>query len=222
LEYCAISRFTLASERFTHWSGLALLIGGLTLVLHYLFHPLGEDSQHIQQPIWIPAHVIGAVAWVLIVLGTFGFYNQFSRRLGRVGAIGFVLAFVGGVTRPGELLFLGSIAGPLIASQSPTLLDPGGVLYLPLLLAVGTATLVYGVGYLLIGIPVLRAHLVPAWSAWLVIGSIFLALVTIVAYALGAGVFLVGSIAGVIFSVGLVGWGYALWSGWKQETSVKA
>jgi len=189
--------------------------------VHYLIHPLGENSQYILEPIWIPAHLVGVIAWVLIVVGTFGFYGEHSGRLGRLGATGFVLAFVGGVTRPGELLFLGSIAGPLIASQSPTLLDPGGVLYLPLLLAVGTATLVYGVGYLLIGIPVLRARLVPSWSAWLVIGSIFLALVTIVAYALGAGVFLVGSVAGIIFSVGLVGWGYALWSGWKPEIVAK-
>jgi hypothetical protein len=193
-------------------------------MLHYLVHPLGENSQYIQGRAWIPAHLIGFVAWVFILFGTFGFYNHFSKDLGRLGALGFVLAFVGGVTRPGELLFLGSIVGPLIASQpsSAAMLDPGGVLYLPLVLAVGTATLVYGVGYLLIGIRVLRARLVPAWSAWLVIGSISLALVTLVAYALSAGVFLVGSVAGVIFSGGLVGWGRALWSGWKPETPTKA
>src|SRR5215471_12438711 len=122
------------SPRPGHWSGLALTIGGLILVLHYLTHPLGENSYYIQQWIWIPAHLIGAVAWVFIVFGTFGFYNQYSKTMGNLGKIGYIMAILGGVTRPGELIFLGSIAGPIIASQSPTLLDPGGALYLPLLL----------------------------------------------------------------------------------------
>ncbi|HZY47030.1 MAG TPA: hypothetical protein VFE96_04460 [Candidatus Bathyarchaeia archaeon] len=202
-------------------SGLALAIGGLTLVIHYLIHPLGENSVYIKQWIWIPAHLIGAAAWILILAGTFGFYNQYGKTLGRLGSIGFVLALIGGSTRPGELLFLGAIAGPLIASQTPAMIDPGGVLYMPLLLAVGVATAIYGVGYLLIAIPVLRAQVVPKGWTWLVIFSILLAIVTLTAYALGAGVFALGSVAGVIFSFGLVGWGYSLWSGWKPEAPHK-
>lgn len=209
----------MASQGAHRRSGLALASGGLILVLHYLLHPLGENSQFIQEWIWIPAHVIGAAAWVLIVFGTFGFYHQHSKELGRAGAIGFVLAIVGGVTRPGELLFLGSIAGPLIASQSPAMLDPAGVLYLPLLLAVGMATGLYGIGYLLIALPVLRNRIVPVGWTGLVIFSISLAFVTLVAYAFGAGVFALGSVAGVIFSFGLFGWGYSLWTGETQRMS---
>ena len=209
----------MASQGANRRSGLALASGGLILVVHYLLHPLGENSQFIQEWIWIPAHLIGAAAWVLIVFGTFGFYNQHSRELGRAGAIGFVLAIIGGVTRPGELIFLGSIAGPLIASQSPAMLDPGGVLYLPLLLAVGLATGLYGIGYLLMAIPVLRNRIVPVGWTWLVIFSIALAFVTLVAYALGAGVFALGSVAGVIFSFGLFGWGHSLWTGQTQKMS---
>ena len=190
-------------------------------MLHYLMHPLGENSQYIQEWIWIPAHLFGAAAWVLIIFGTFGFYNYHSKQLGRLGGIGFVLAIIGAVTRPGELLFLGSIAGPLIASQSPAMLDPGGILYLPLLLAVGVATGIYGIGYLLIAVPVLRARLVPKGWTWLVMFSIALAFVTLVAYLMGAGVFALGSVAGVIFSFGLFGWGYSLWSESRPETTDK-
>ena len=211
----------MASQSGNRRSGLALASGGLLLVLHYLLHPLGENSQYIQEWIWIPAHLIGAAAWVLIIFGTFGFYNQHSRELGRTGAIGFVLAIVGGVTRPGELLFLGTIAGPLIASQSPMMLDPGGILYLPLLLTVGAATALYGIGYLLIAVPVLRSRIVPIGWTWLVIFSIALAFVTLIAYASGAGVFAVGSVAGVIFSFGLFGWGHSLWSGQNEKIALK-
>ena len=211
----------MASQGANRRSGFALASGGLILVLHYLLHPLGENSQYIQEWIWIPAHLIGVAAWVLIVFGTFGFYHHYSKDLGRLGAIGFVLAIVGGVTRPGELLFLGSIAGPLIASQSPTMLDPGGILYLPLLLAVGLATGIYGIGYLLIAVPVLRNRIVPVGWTWLVIFSILLAFVTLVAYVLGAGVFALGSVAGVIFSFGLFGWGHSLWTGQTQRTPIE-
>ncbi len=165
--------------------------------------------------------MIGAVAWIFIVFGTFGFYNQYSRTLGNLGKLGYILAILGGVMRPGELIFLGSIAGPIIASQTPALLDPGGALYLPLLLAVGIATFVYGIGYLLIAIPVLRAQVVPKGWTWLVVFSILLAIVTLVAYVLGAGVFALGTVAGVIFSFGLTGWGYSLWSGWTPVNQAK-
>ena len=208
----------MASQGSNRRSGLALASGGLILVVHYLLHPLGENSQFIQEWIWIPAHLIGAAAWVLIVFGTFGFYHQHSKEIGRTGTIGFVLAIVGGVTRPGELLFLGSIAGPLIASQSPAMLDPGGVLYLPLLLAVGLATGLYGIGYLLIAVPILRNRIVPVGWTWLVIFSIALAFVTLIAYVMGAGLFALGSVAGVIFSFGLFGWGHSLWTGQNQRT----
>lgn len=207
----------MASQGSNRRSGLALASGGLILVLHYLLHPLGENSQYIQEWIWIPAHLIGAAAWTLVVFGTFGFYNRNSKELGRIGEIGFILAIMGGVTRPGELIFLGSIAGPLIASQSPAMLDPGGVLYMPLLLAVGFATALYGIGYLLIAVPVLRTRIVPVGWTWLVIFSIALAFVTLIAYALGAGVFALGSVAGVIFSFGLFGWGHSLWTGQPQR-----
>lgn len=203
----------MASPRTNRWHGLALALGGLALVVHYLVHPLGENSQYIQEWIWIPAHLVGVVAWVLILFGTFGFYNQYAKSLGRLGSTGYILAIVGGATRPGELLFLGSIAGPLIASQSPAMLDPGGALYLPLLTAVGIATGIYGVGYLLIAIQALRARVIPRGWASLVVLSILLAFGTLAGYALNAGVFVLGSAAGVIFSFGLFGWGYSLWSG---------
>lgn len=200
----------LDNQRFTHWSGLALFLGGILLGVHYLIHPLGESSQYILTGIWVPAHLIGALAWVLILIGSFGFYAQYSRELGRLGSFGFILAFVGGVLRPGELLFLGSIAGPLIATQAAAMLDPGGILYFPLLLTVGLTTAIYGLGYLLLAIATLRAALVPSWAVWSIIIAVPLAL----------GIFLlfvIGTIAGIIFSLGLFGWGHALWSGEKSQ-----
>jgi len=186
------------------------MLGGLLLAIHYLTHPLGETPQFIQSDIWAPAHFVGAVAWVLILLGSAGFYSQYSGKLGRLGSAGFLLAFIGGVNRPGELLVVGTVIGPLIAEQAPSLLDSGGSLYGPLLLTVGLITLIYGLGFFLLAIATLRsailprAPIVPRLSLWMVILAVPLALGFFV-------FFVIGSIAGLIFSLGLTGWGYGLW-----------
>jgi hypothetical protein len=186
------------------------MLGGLLLAIHYLTHPLGETPQFILNGIWAPAHFIGAVAWVLILLGLAGFYSQYSGKLGRLGVAGFLLAFVGGANRPGELLVVGTVIGPLIAAQAPSLLDIGGFLHDPLLLTVGLITAFYGLGFLLLSIATLRSAILPRSaifpriSLWMVILAVPLALGFFV-------LFIIGSIAGLIFSLGLVGWGYGLW-----------
>jgi len=186
------------------------MIGGLLLAIHYLTHPLGETPQFILSDIWAPVHFVGAVAWVLILLGLVGFYSQYSGKLGHLGSVGFLLAFVGGANRPGELLVVGTVIGPLIAAQAPSLLDVGGSLYGPLLLTVGLITVIYTLGFLLLAIATVRSAiiprtaLVPRLSLWMVILAVPLALGFFV-------LFVIGSIAGLIFSLGLIGWGYGLW-----------
>src|SRR5216683_4682628 len=197
-------------QNLARWSGPTLMLGGLLLAIHYLTHPLGETPQFIQGDIWAPAHFVGAVAWVLILLGSAGFYSQYSGKLGRLGSAGFLLAFIGGVNRPGELLVVGTVIGPLIATQTPSLLEVGGYLYSPLLLTVGLITVIYGLGFFLLAIATLRAAIVPRTaivprlSLWMIIIAVPLALGFFF-------LFVIGSIAGLLFSLGLIGWGYGLW-----------
>ncbi|HMB66365.1 MAG TPA: hypothetical protein VKM96_00230, partial [Candidatus Bathyarchaeia archaeon] len=139
-------------QNLAHWSGPTLMLGGLLLAIHYLTHPLGDTPPFILTSVWVPVHFIGAVAWVLILLGSAGFYSRYSSKLGRLGSVGFLLAFIGGANRPGELLVVGTVIGPLIAAQTPSLLDTEGYLYSPLLLTVGLITVIYGIGFLLLAI----------------------------------------------------------------------
>ncbi len=200
----------MALQNLARWSGPTLMLGGLLLAIHYLTHPLGETPQFILSGVWAPVHFVGAVAWVLILLGSTGFYSQYSSKLGRLGSVGFLLAFIGGANRPGELLVVGTVIGPLIAAQAPSLLDVGGSLYSPLLLTVGLITVIYGLGFFLLAVATLRSAIVPRTaivprlSLWMVILAVPLALGF---FAL----FVIGSIAGLIFSLGLTGWGYGLW-----------
>src|SRR5207245_2417378 len=184
-------------QNLARWSGPTLMIGGLLLAIHYLTHPLGETPQFILSDIWAPVHFVGAVAWVLILLGLVGFYSKYSGRLGHLGSIGFLLAFIGGANRPGELLVVGTVIGPLIAAQTPSLLDTGGYLYSPLLLTVGLITVIYGLGFFLLAIATLRAAIiphtaiVPRLSLWMVILAVPIALGFFF-------LFVIGSIAGLI------------------------
>jgi len=194
------------------------MLGGLLLAIHYLTHPLGETPQFILSNVWVPVHFVGSVAWVLILLGLAGFYSQYSSKLGRLGSVGFLLAFIGGANRPGELLVVGTVIGPLVAAQTPSLLDIGGYLYGPLLLTVGLITIIYGLGFFLLAIATLRRAIlpreaiVPRLSLWMVVMAVPLALGFFL-------LFVIGSVAGLIFSLGLVGWGYGLW---LNETSSRA
>jgi len=86
-----------------------------------------------------------------------------------------------------------------------------------LLLTVGLVTVIYGIGFFLLAIATLRAAIVPHtaivpyMSLWMVILAVPLALGFFF-------LFVIGSIAGLIFSLGLVGWGYGLW---LKETSMR-
>ena len=206
----------MGAQNLAHWSGPTLMLGGFLLAVHYLTHPLGETPPFILTSVWVPVHFIGAVAWVLILLGSAGFYSKYSGKLGRLGWAGFLLAFIGGANRPGELLVVGTVIGPLIASQIPSLLDTGGYLYGPLLSTVGVIIAIYGLGFFLLAIATLRAAIIPSTakvpraSLWMVILAVPLALGFFF-------LFIIGSIAGLIFSLGLIGWGYGLW---LNETSI--
>src|SRR2546428_13275285 len=115
----------MALQNLARWSGPTLMLGGLLLAIHYLTHPLGETPQFIRSAIWAPAHFIGAVAWVLILLGSAGFYSQYYGKLGRFGSAGFPLAFIRGANRPGGFLVCGTSTRPLPRRQGTSLLLPG-------------------------------------------------------------------------------------------------
>src|SRR6266702_1348173 len=78
------------------WSGASLMLGGILLAVHSFTHPGGETARYTFDPLWVPSHVIGAVAYLLIPLGLIGLCARQSEKMGLLGLLGFVLTFVGG------------------------------------------------------------------------------------------------------------------------------
>lgn len=204
-------------KNLIRWSGLALMLGGIAFGVHLITHPPGETAQYALYPLWVPSHLLGSIASVIILFGLVGLYARQSEKIGLPGLIGFVLTFVGFTLSAGALVFVSVVFVPFLAAQGmDSLVDPQGQLFTSsaMQLTIGVGALSLLLGLLVLAITTLRAGVLPRWGAWLIILTIPLGIVG------GAFVFFVGTslqsilqtLLGVLLSVGLVAWGWAIWS----------
>ena len=199
------------------YAGLALMLGGIGFAVHLITHPPGETAPYAFYALWVPSHLLGGIASLLIALGLVGLYLRQSENVGVLGLIGFVLSFVGTTLSAGALIFLSVGLIPFLASRGmASLVDPKG----PLLssssmkLAVGLPALSLVLGLLILAIVTLRARMLPQRGAWLIIFTIPLAIVgtALVLFIGTSWQGLIQSVLGVLLGLGLVAWGWALWS----------
>lgn len=213
----------MSTTKLIRWSGLALMLGGIAFAVHLVTHPPGETAQYALYPLWVPSHLLGSIASILISLGLVGLYLRQSEKVGLPGMIGFILAFVGVTLSAGALLFLSVGLVPFLAAQGmDSLVDPKGPLLTStaMQLSVGLPALSLLLGVLLFAIATLRARVLSRWGAWLVILAIPLGIVAVVFI----GTSLQGilqALAGSVLGLGLAAWGWALWSE-KGETVAQA
>jgi hypothetical protein len=198
-------------------SGLALIIGGILLAVHFFTHPGGELAKYAFEPLWVTSHAIGAVAYLLIPLGLIGLYARQSRQIGWLGLIALVLSFVGLTLSAGASLFLSVALVPFLAAHGSDWLDPpNGALYVTTAfqIAVGISGGALLLGTLLLAVATVRARVLPSLGAWLIIGTAPLAVVALVL------VFFIGTTqqgliqaaVGAVLGLGVAVWGWALWS----------
>jgi hypothetical protein len=161
--------------------------------------------------------LIGAIGFVLILLGMIGLYARQIEKVGLLGLIGFILTFVGFTLSAGALIFLSVIIVHFLAVQGmDSLVDPKGPLFtsLPMQLTVGVSALSLLLGMLLFAIATLRANILPRWGAWLVIFSIPLGILGVMLiFLIGTSLqSIVQALPGILVGLGLIAWGWALWS----------
>jgi len=198
------------------------MLGGVLFPLAALIHPNGEDLAAVNMPNWVPAHLLGLVSVTLIHLGLIGLYARQVEETGRLGLVGFVLAFVGGAFAS-TTQYVTSTVIPLIAAQAPALFDQAMT---PPPFAPPVFVLGFVLGHVLFGLATMRAGVLPHWSGLLVIIGIvlfFLGEVSFLAQRLAVPalqqvfelirrlrvIVLFGDVA---FGLGLVWMGHALWS----------
>lgn len=209
----------MSTTKLIRWSGMALMLGGIVLALHYFTHPPGETAQYALEPLWVPSHWLGGIAYLLIPLGLIGLYARQSEKLGLPGLIGFILTFVGFALSAGLSIFLSVVVIPFLAVRGLDWLDaPDGVLYTSSAFQLATGLVVFALllGLLILALTTLRAHVLPTWGAWLVILTIPLGILAgVFIFFIGTSPSLQGigqTLIGCVLGLGMVAWGWALLS----------
>ena len=179
------------------WGGLAAMLGGALLVVSALLiasMPRGCIGDECAARPMRDTGTVGALlmlALLLVVIGMAGLVIR-ARNAGRFGVLGKTGATVGAV----------GVALPVIGSLIQGILYDGDYPLMPYFVIPGVLALV--VGFVLLGIAVLRARVLPRWAAvLLVVGSLAM---------LGFNDQNAQALMAVPFGVAWMAVGYVLWS----------
>ena len=179
------------------WGGLAAMLGGALLVVSALLiasMPRGCIGDECAARPMRDTGIVGALlilALLLVVIGMAGLVIR-ARNAGRFGVLGKTGAAVGAV----------GVALPVIGSLVQGILYDGDYPLMPYFVIPGVLALV--VGFVLLGIAVLRARVLPRWAAVLLVVS-SLAM-------LGFNDQNAQALMAVPFGVAWMAVGYVLWS----------
>ena len=165
--------------------GKALAFGGVLFVVATVLHPSQETPARILEleARLVASHAVYIVASLLILLGLPGLYLAELRRTGRLGSIGFLVAWLGTALLAISSQF-GFLAPPL-AATAPAILDHLNM-YPPVVVFNAIAAVAFMGGYAVLGIVFSRSPVFSGWSGLLVgLGA--------PAYLIGAGIALVAA-----------------------------
>lgn len=209
-------RESLSPSALIRASGLATIVGGTLFALFPLLHP-EHDAAGYTSAMWVPAHMLPNVGAILILFGLVGLLARQLERAGLFGVIAFVVAFIGTASFVMGAMIEAFII-PFMGLQTPEMMDgppPPGVGE-----AFMVITLLFGVGYVLLGLATYRARVLPRnVGGLLVVG----ALANLVLPKLGAfapsldALWVVGF---VLFGAAIAWLGYSLWSGTPDRDAV--
>jgi hypothetical protein len=193
------------------WSGLALVAGGLLLVVATALHPSRETTAIILEAEvrLVAAHVLFSLSSLLVLLGLPGLYGTQSVRMGWLGLAGFLLAFMGTmlVAVSGNFGFL----APVLAAESPATIDAIN-LYLPVMALNGVAFGGFVVGFILFGIAMAKTAAFPRTSGLLVaVGAPSQVLAFALAQTVSPALWTVAILGSLALGAGLAWPGYQMW-----------
>lgn len=179
------------------WSGLLAIVAGAYMLLLPFVHP--SDEVGVRSAAWVPVHLLYFAALTIILLVLVGIFARQLQQAGRLGVAGFLTAFAG--------------TAMLLLEGREHLFSPDFGSGTPLgLWELIVASLVFSVGYISLGIAIVRAGVLPRGAGILLaVGG------PVVAFAPPIGVQVVITLGHALFGLGLVWLGYALWSTTGRE-----
>jgi hypothetical protein len=196
----------MSSHTLYRWAAVALVVSGISLAIGLLLHPTPPYGSHVATTHWAVAHLFW---WIGGLAGMAGISGLFLRQRADVGILGFIgsgLAVIG-LALISSAMFFEAFIAPSVAARAPELFEgfPAGRGWEGFLAGVLASGMLYGMGFLLFAIAMLRAHTMPRWAIVLaVLGGIPFAVNFLIPRPLAF-------LAVVVQGFGLVGLGWALW-----------
>jgi hypothetical protein len=192
-------------------SGLSLLVGSALVFIGAAGTAVytGDRAQYVTEPAYIAFNVVMALGTPLVLLGLPGVYASRAAGYGRSGLVGTALLTVGVLVFNVFFGLLSAVMLPYLATRAPSLITgqwPPGIVAL---LIVGVVA--WTAGNLLLGVPLLRGNVRPAWPGYLLVGG---AVMEIVQFAVGNSnvvTSLVSALSGLLPFLALGGLGFQLW-----------
>jgi hypothetical protein len=190
-------------------TGLALLFGAVLgivgNVLSSVLFP-GNDPRQFQTSLFVIVTLVGLIGQMFLLMGLPGMAARQAPYAGPLGLVGFALTFLGGLLFT-SFSVIGLVIFPWLAQAAPNLLAGNGpppTVFVFFLIA----SILFGLGGLLLGIAVMRGGVLPRSAGLLLLVG---AVLNAAAFPLnGLLSTVVSTVAFVLFSAGL-GWiGYAL------------
>ena len=193
------------------WSGLALVAGGLLMVVATALHPSRETAATIlaAEVRLVAAHALFTLSYLLVLLGLSGLYGAASVRMGRLGLVGFLLGFLGTmlIAVSGNFGFL----APVLAAQSPQTIDAINR-YLPEVALNAVAFGGFMVGFVVFGVALAKTASLPRRSGVLVaVGAPCQLLGFALAQTVSPAWWAVAVLGSVALGTGLAWPGYRMW-----------
>lgn len=170
-------------------SGILAVISGASIVAAPVIHPHSPESAA-----WVPVHVAYFATLIAVMLVLVGVFARQFEEAGKLGVAGFLTAFVG----TAMILMEGR---EHIFSSDFGAGTPLGLWELAL------ASFVFSVGYVLLGISIFRAGVLPRGAGILLAVS-----GPVVAFSPPIGIAAALVVSHTVFGVGLAWVGYALWN----------
>ncbi len=163
----------MATRKLIRWSAIAWLLSALTGIVSIVLVPSDYAENAVFSSLWTPIHAVLTISYMLFLFGLIGFYLVQADKAGRLGSIGFVLAFFGALMVTAQIVVATWIL-PVIASQPDVpktafeMLDPAGPLP-AFSLVTFAAYFPLGIGLILMGVASMRAGVLPRWAGLLLI-----------------------------------------------------
>ena len=186
-------------------AAVMVLFSAVMVTAGRILHP-ALDHAGMTSAAWAPAHWLWLAGLLSGMVGVVGLYLRQRERVGLLGFVGAALAW-GGMGLMSGAIYFEAVVQPGLIGHEPHLVDAfvayqGMGAFLPVFLASAVS---FGVGFLLFGIAMLRAGMLPAWAVVLVIvGAVIGGPQGLLPPVIAYGAFFA-------LGLGLVGLGVGLW-----------